>query len=106
MRTILQALKDEIAYPLSDGFLENKLMARELESQCEICAETFNSNQFKGAIADCLYALIESPNFSESDISISIPDRNLILKKANSYYRIIGEDEKQLDMPNVYIGWN
>lgn len=103
MKTILQALKDEIAYPVSEGFIENRLLARGLDSEGVVTSELLNSDQFRGAIADCLYSLIESPNFSESDISISLADRSLILKKANLIYSSIGEEEKSIGQPMVYI---
>lgn len=106
MKTVLQALKDEIAYPLSDGFFENRLIMRELDGEGEISSGILRSDGFRGAVADCLYALVEAPNFSESDISISLQDRNLILKKANSIYASIGEPEKSLGQPKVRIGWD
>lgn len=105
MKTVCEALKDEVHYPINDGFIENRLISRGLEAQDEICAETLNSDSFRGAVADCLYSLIEAPNFSESDISISLQDRKLILKKVNAIYNSIGEDEKNLDQPKVRIGW-
>lgn len=105
MRTIAQALKDEIHYPLSDGFLENRLMKRGLDGSGEITVNILNSPEFNGAVADCLYSLIEAPNFSESDISISLQDRNVILKKVNAIYTSIGEQEKNLNQPKVYVGW-
>lgn len=105
MRTITQALKDEIDYPINDGKIENKLMRRGLDGSSEISAEILDSPEFNGAVADCLYSLVEAPNFSESDISFSLQDRNLILKKANAIYTSIGEEEKALDQPKVYVGW-
>lgn len=105
MRTIAQALKDEIDYPVSDGKIKNRLMRRGLEGGCEISAEVLDSPEFNGAVADCLYSLVEAPDFSESDISISLPDRDLILKKANAIYLSIGEEEKKIDRPKVYVGW-
>lgn len=105
MRTIAQALKDEIDYPINDGKIENKLMRRGLDGSGEISAEILDSPEFNGAVADCLYSLVETPNFSESDISISLQDRDLILKKANHIYTSIGEEEKKLDQPKVYVGW-
>lgn len=98
------ALKDEIHYPISDGFIENRLMARGLDACSEINFDIINSNEFRGAIADCLFSLITAPNFSESDISISFNDKNLILKQANAIYEAIGEEPKYLDEPKVFIG--
>lgn len=104
MKTIRQALIDEIPYPLGEGFIDNRLLSRGLDGNGEIEMATINSKDFIGAKADCLYALIESPNISESGISISLQDRNLILKKANLLYRSIGEPEKYLDQPTVCVG--
>lgn len=104
MRTIAQALKDEIYYPVNSGKIANILLRRGLDGSGEITAEALNSDEFNGAVADCLYSLIEAPNLSESDISISLQDRKLILKKANLIYASIGEEEKNLEEPTVYIG--
>ncbi len=104
MKTIRQALIDEISYPLNAGKVDNKLIARGLDGDEPISAQTLNSKEFIGAAADCLFDLIDAPNFSESDISISLQDRMLILKKANYLYKSIGEEEKTLDQPKVYIG--
>ena len=104
MKTIRQALIDEVSYPLSLGKIDNKLISRGLDGDAPISAETINSKEFLGAAADCLYDLIDAPNFSESDISISLQDRDLILKKANNLYRTIGEEEKNLDQPMVCVG--
>lgn len=84
--------------------MDNRLLSRGLNGEADIDPEIINSNEFIGAKADCLYALIESPNFSESGISISLQDRNLILKKANLLYRSIGESEKYIDQPTVCVG--
>lgn len=105
MKTILQALIDEVQYPLSKGTLENKLMYRGLESEEEFTTEIARSNEFIGAVADCLYVLIEAPNFNEGDKSFSLSDKNLILKKAKALYASIGEEGATLaDEPMVYIG--
>lgn len=105
MKTILQALRDEINYPLPSGFLENQLLRRRLDCDREITAELLTDAQFMGAVADCLYSLIEAPNVSEADKSVSLPDRNAILIKVNSIYRSIGEPEKDDGMPVVRFGW-
>lgn len=104
MKTVRQALVDEIHYPLSEGFLDNKLIARGLNPNDALDMDVLLSNEFKGAVADCLWSLIEAPNISESDKSISLGDRNLILKKVNSIYLSIGE--KMVDIaerPIVHI---
>lgn len=104
MKTIKQALIDEVHYPFSDGFIENRLLVRGLNGEGESSAETLVSPEFIGACADCFYAMVDAPNISESGISLTLADRNIILKKANSLYRQIGESEKQC-RPIVTIGW-
>lgn len=104
MKTILQALADEIPYPLGLGFLGNRLLARGIDGDEAVNMDVLNSKEFIGAKADCLFSLVEAPNFSESDISISLQNRDLILKKANYLYSSIGEEEKSIDQPTVYAG--
>lgn len=104
MKTILQALKDEVHYKLSSGFFENRLLERELDAD-EICTkDVLTSKPFKGAVADCLISLIQAPNFSEGDISFSQSEKDKILSLANSIYKSIGESEKSVGEPIVYIG--
>lgn len=105
MRTIAQALRDEIHYPLPSGFIENRLLIRGFEGEAGITSEILGSNGFRGAVADCLYSLIEAPNISESDKSISLAERDLILKKVNRIYKSIGEPEINTDEPTVQFGW-
>lgn len=105
MKTILQALKDDVHYPLTDGFLENRLLCRGLTATDDFTAEVSNSASYKGAFADCLYSLIEAPSFSEADKSINAADRELILKKVNALYNAIGEPSVTLlEEPRVIIG--
>lgn len=104
MKTILQALIDEIDYPFPQGKFENKLLARGLDGEDVLTYEVLTSSQFKGAVADCLYSLIEAINFSEADKSVSITYKDLILKKMNALYASIGEPEKCFGEPMVYIG--
>lgn len=103
MKTIGQALIDEIHYPISVGMVENKLIMRGLSYDDIFDIEVGKSSAFIGAIADCLYSLIEAPNFSEADKSINLSDKSLILKKVNALYTSIGEQEKSLATPVVYI---
>lgn len=104
MKTVRQALIDEVHYPIPEGFVENKLYARGLNPEEELTIELLKSNEFKGAVADCLWSLIEAPNISESDKSISLADREIILRKVNSIYLSIGEKAVDIaDKPAVYI---
>ena len=104
MKTVRQALIDEIHYPISEGFVENKLLSRGLSADDELTIDVLKSNEFKGAVADCLWSLIEAPSFSEADKSISLADRDIILRKVNSIYLSIGEKAVDTaDKPAVYI---
>lgn len=104
MRTVKQALLDEIHYPISDGFVSNKLLSRGLSEDEEISYEIIQSPMFSGAVADCLFSLIEAPNVSESGVSFSISDKELILKKVNAIYSSLEEPEVALQsVPKVTI---
>ena len=103
MKTIGQALIDEIHYPISIGMVENKLISRGLDFEDVFDIDVATSVNFKGAVADCLYSLIDAPNFSEADKSFTLTDKSIILKKANALYKSIGENEKTIDVPSVYI---
>lgn len=92
MKTIQQALLDEIHYPISEGFVENVMIKRGLEG--EFTYEVAQSTQYMGAVADCLYSLVHAINFSEADKSfggLSDKDKERILLKVNSIYSTIGE---------------
>lgn len=105
MKTFAQALIDEIHYPLPEGFVDNRLLCRGLDGEGEISAEIITGNGFKGAVADCLWSLLQAPNISESDKSVTLPSREDIIKLANTYYREIGEPEKSYGEPTVQFGW-
>ena len=104
MKTIQQALIDEVHYPIPTGFVENQLMKRGLNAAESASTAVLNSSAYIGCVADCLYSLVEAPNFNEADKSFSLADRNLILKKVNSLYLSIGEPEVAIDKPKVFIG--
>ena len=70
MKTIKQALIDEIHYPIPLGFVENKMIERQLNGDDEYTFEVAQSKEWKGALADCLYSLIQAVSLSESDTSI------------------------------------
>lgn len=106
MKTILQALKDEVHYKLSSGFFENRLLERELKGDDECTIEIFKSKLFKGAVADCLKSLVQAPNYTEGDVSMSLSDKKVEEARnlANSIYHSIGEADKCFGEPTVYIG--
>ncbi|MBQ5839916.1 MAG: hypothetical protein IIW42_07860 [Bacteroidaceae bacterium] len=105
MKTIQQALMDEIHYPISEGFVENVMIKRGLEG--EFTYEVAQSSQYMGAVADCLWSLLHAINFSEADKSfgsISDKDKERILLMVNSIYTAIGEPEVHLQArPMVFI---
>lgn len=107
MKTVIQALIDEIHYPIPFGFVENVLVKREIYPEEEFTFEMAKSNAYKGALADCLYSLIQAINFSESDKSVGTltdKQRSLILKRVNALYDEIGEESVETDEPIVYFG--
>lgn len=107
MKTVREALIDEILYPLPEGKIENKLIARGLNGDEEYDADIAKSQSYQGCFADCLVALIQSISFSESDKSVSaISDdaKKKLLIIANNIYKSIGEEEVIAEpKPMVYI---
>jgi len=108
MKTIQQALIDEIHYPISIGFVENVMIKRKLNPVGDCDSDTMNSKEYMGALADCLWSLVQAINFSEADKSfgsLSDKDKERILLRVNSIYNAIGEPSVELEAkPMVYIG--
>ena len=108
MKTIQQALIDEIHYPIPMGFVENVMIKRKLNGYDEFSFDTAHSNEYQGALADCLWSLIQAINFSEADKSfgaLSDKDKERILLRVNSIYNTIGEPSVELEAkPMVYVG--
>ena len=105
-KTIRQALIDEVHSPLPLGFIENKIIERGLNGDTEYTVEVFRSNEWKGALADCLYSLLQAVSLSESDKSIGTltdEDKKRLLVRINSLYQAIGEEPVE-GQPMVYIG--
>ena len=103
MKTIQQALIDEIHYPIPIGFVENVIIKRGLTADAEYNFDMANSKEYMGAHADCLYSLIQSINFSEADKSIG--SLTAIISQMNKIYEVIGEEPKDVELkPVVYIG--
>lgn len=106
-KTIKQALIDEIHYPIPEGFVDNKLIERNLDGIDDYTFDVHNSKEWKGALADCLYSLLQAISFSEADKSIGVltdKDKERLLIRINNLYKEIGEDEVDLGTPTVYIG--
>lgn len=108
MKTILQALIDAVHYDIPIGFIENALIYRSLNREDECTSEVMHSEAYRGALADCLWSLVQAVSFSEADKSVgNLSDKQLtaILNEANSIYQSIGEQAKDLEpKPMVYIG--
>mgnify|MGYP000027329705 FL=1 len=108
MKTIQQALIDEIHYPIPEGFVENVMIKRKLNPVGDCDSDTMNSKEYMGALADCLWSLVQAINFSEADKSfgsLSDKDKERILLRVNSIYNAIGEPSVELEeKPMVYIG--
>lgn len=100
MKTITQYIIDEIYYPISVGTVDNKLIKRGLVGSTQVTQEILASNSFKGALADCLYSLIQAVTFSEADKTVNAftdKQREQILLRANKLYNEIGEEEVLLE---------
>ena len=108
MKTIQQALIDEIHYPIPEGFVEIVMIKRKLNPVGDCDSDTMNSKEYMGALADCLWSLVQAINFSEADKSfgsLSDKDKERILLRVNSIYNAIGEPSVELEAkPMVYIG--
>lgn len=107
MKTVGQALTDEVHIPIPYGFIENACIKRELDIEAEFNSTIAKSDAYKGALADCFLSLIQAVSFSESDKSIgslSEDQRKAILVQVNRLYNAIGEEEVTLTpQPMVYI---
>ena len=106
MKTVCEALIDEIHYPISFGLVENILIARGMKCDDEYSMDVARSDSYRGALADCLRSLLFAINYSEADRSVgalSAEDKKTILFLANSIYKSIGEKEIAINKPKVYI---
>lgn len=105
MKTVLEALIDEIHYPVREGHLENRLLARGLTASDECTADVINGDSFKGAVADSLRLLLTAPSFSEADKSFTQSEKDAIIDVMNALYEEIGEEGNEIDeTPKVYMG--
>ena len=105
-KTVKQALIDAIHYPIPVGFVENTIIERQLNGDDEYTYEVSQSKEFKGALADCLYSLLQAVSVHESDKSVGTltdKDKERLLVRINALYKAIGEDHP-LGQPMVYIG--
>jgi hypothetical protein len=107
MKSILQAILDEVYYPINEGLVENKIISRRMDPDEEYSADVAESDPFKGALADTLLTLIQQVNVSEADKSfgaLTDKQREALLTRINNLYKAIGEEEVELEAkPMVYI---
>ena len=107
MKSILQAIKDEVYYPINDGLVENKLIGRDLVPDGVFSKAVMESDAFMGALADTLYTLIQQVNVSEGDKSFGAmtdKQREALLIRINNLYGAIGEEPVEIEpKPMVYI---
>ena len=99
MKTVIQALHDEVVYPIPKGKIENIALRRGLNGDAEYTGDIAAQTAYKGALADCLFSLLQAINFSEGGMSVGAltdAQRKAILKWANRLYGEIGEDEKEI----------
>lgn len=108
MKTVQQALIDEIHYPISVGFVENVMTKRNLNPLDDCDMNVMSSDPYMGAVADCLWSLVQAINFSEADKSFGVlsdKDKERILLRVNAIYNAIGEPPVELEAkPMVYVG--
>lgn len=99
-KNILQAILDEVYYPINEGLVVNKLIVRGLDPEEDFSKEITDSNEWKGALADTLYSLIQQVNVSEGDKSfgaLTDKQREALILRINKLYKTIGEDEIEIE---------
>jgi len=109
MKTIRQALIDETLFPIDTrrglAKIENILIKRGLFGEADMTTETFRSDEWIGAVADSLSAILDAPNWTEADKKVYMyeSEKEAIIKKMNKLYAAIGEEDNIIGLPVVYI---
>lgn len=91
--TNLAALKSLIHYPVTDDACELALLNRGIAITGITVTDTYttaNKQAVELAYADILCTLISAPNVSEGGYSISLSDKQAIIKEANGIYSKYG----------------
>lgn len=86
--TNLEAIRGAVNYPLDDKAFEKVLIDRGFTAEGNYSP----SAQFGLAVADAITVLVTSPNVSEGGYSISLNDRESLMKLASRLYAKGGED--------------
>ena len=82
--TNLEAIKAKLSYPLSDNSYILALSDRGLSSTATYASSDRQSLEL--AQADLIYTLITTPNVTEGGYSVSLSDKNSMLRLADSIY--------------------
>lgn len=105
MKTIRQALIDDVLYVLPEGIVDNKMMMRDLDGDAEISKDVMLSKSYQGCLADLLMVVVEQAiNYSEADKSINVPTQaqlDILKSRINKIYVAIGEAEENFASPKV-----
>ena len=88
--TILDAIKADVSYPLSDNAFELALIKRGLTSADTVTAIITASEEYELAVADCLMSAATSPDVKEGGYSVSMSDKKNIIARANGIYSKYG----------------
>jgi hypothetical protein len=81
--TYLEAIKAKLSYPLSDS----NAFILALTDRGLTSTDTYAAGEsFDLAYADLIVVLVTTPNISEGGYSVSLSDRNTLIKIANGIY--------------------
>ena len=88
MKTVLQALKSCVGYPVPKDTIETIAVRRGIYDslQEEINTQVMGSKAFALCEADIMKYLVTVANVSEGDVSISVNDKDILINTANSVY--------------------
>ena len=88
MKTVLDALKSCVGYPVPTDTVETIAVRRgNYDSLHEdVSPSVLESKAFALCEADMMKYLATAPNVSEGDVSISMNDKDILINTANSVY--------------------
>ncbi len=89
--TNLEALRNDIIYPLDDGRLEKSLIDRGVEPS--EAYSLLNKVSIEMARADMYVKIVAAPNIQEGGISISLTEKAIIKSMATAIYLKYGESD-------------
>ena len=108
--TVLDALKANVSYPLSGDFFLSVATERGLSHDDEFHMGVGQTREFLLAKADCLVSVASGINFTEGSLSVGVPDRDKLIRIANSIYSRFGEPlveaEASVRQPSIrHLDW-